>query len=409
MRVYIKIKNMATGFDTSSGTDIKALVSGVQVLDITSTGLNAAAIGSNVPSSAKFTTLTDTALSAANQLVAGGNTSANPIQQVAGGTATNVVVSTGPTSLPNWAVVPGSGTFFTPTATSITTNAAGSANGYSPAFSINYSLVAGDVYTVSAVAYTVLFSTTSLPYGVFTSAATPPPTGTWSRTSGTGPASIVVVAVQSIRSYSVPTSPRTPLYLYIRLIGGGGGGEGTYTTLNAGKNGTHTMMCTSNGAHWVFALGGQGGGSVTAGVAGQGGSSNSNGGVKLSITGQPGEHGSFSQVSSVYVAGGDGGEAGNFGQGANGGYSLPAGITAGFAGGLYGGGGGGSGFPQVINGYAGSGGGGAGYAEYLVAGSLSATWYVSIGQGGAAGAAPTSGHAGGAGNSGIVYIGEFYQ
>lgn len=401
---------MATGFDTSSGTHIRGLVSGAQVLDITSTGINSAAVGATTASTGAFTALSVSSLTATNQVLIGGNTGGgDPIQQVAGATTGYILTSTGATTAPAWNP-PGTAILYSMSTTIKTTNPAGSAVGYAPIFSGAVSLVAGDQYTVSAVVYTVKFSTTNLAYGIFTSVATTPPTGTWTRTSGTGPATLTVIRVQSIGSYTTPTSPRNVLYLYVRMIGGGGGGEGSYTTLNPGTSGSFSYFGASSGSNAVFALGGQGAGGVTAAVGGAGGTTNSiNGNVVLSIIGQQGKNGSYSQVSSVYISGGEGGSVGAFGEGGNGGQSLPSGFVNGVAGQAYGGGGGGAGFPQVINGYAGSGGGGGGYLEWLILPPLSATYYFTVGQGGTGGSAPTSGRAGGNGSPGIVFIAELYE
>lgn len=173
------------------------------------------------------------------------------------------------------------------------------------------------------------------------------------------------------------------LWLRVRMVAGGAGGQGGGTTPGAGAVGTTSVFGTS-----LICGGGLGAGNSTSGVA-TGGDINING-----------------------IAGGNGGD---FGTGAAGGAGgdTPLGL-----GGMQNGGGGG----RPPSGY-GSGGGGGGstiqtslsqgggsgaYVEKIFV-SPAAAYQYTVGTQGAAGTAGTSGQAGATGAPGIILIEQHFQ
>lgn len=207
-------------------------------------------------------------------------------------------------------------------------------------------------------------------------------------------------------TYTLPTSPRTPLYIRVTAIGGGGGGGGSETTgtQNAGTGGTGgtstfgTSLLTANGGvgGGVGTGGGGAGGTATITTSStviqiaavQGGSGQ---GIGNATTGQPGGAGAASPF---------GGQGGSQAGGSSG---LP-----GFAAITNTGSGGGGASNGSTAGYAGSGGGAGGYLQAVIT-SPSATYSYSVGTAGTAGTAGTSMSAGGAGGSGVIIVEEFYQ
>jgi hypothetical protein len=222
----------------------------------------------------------------------------------------------------------------------------------------------------------------------------------FSELSGTATSSQVVTAtftaptVQKFTSgsgtYTLPSSPRAPLYLRLVMVGGGGGGFGSGT-------------------------GGGAGGATTASTFG----SNSAGGASSASTstGAAGGTSTLSGASGSVVSGGSGGGAAGVvniqgGSGGNsclggGGGGGVAGPGAGLAGAANTGGGGGGAGTGASGGSA--GGGGAGGCIDAVITSPSSTYAYVVGSGGSAGSAGTGGSAGGAGGSGVVIVYEYYQ
>jgi hypothetical protein len=180
----------------------------------------------------------------------------------------------------------------------------------------------------------------------------------------------------------------SPLYMRIRLWGGGGGGSGSGTTngSNGGDGGASTFDTASAG-------GGTGAAGAGSGGSGGGGA----GGSVANFTGGDGQ----TRLGSSGVYGGDGG-AGAMG-GAQGSGGLPGGV--GYSGKAPGGGGGGAGFSGSNNG---AGGGGGGYCEHIIS-NPSGGYSYSVGGGGLGGSAGSGGSAGGDGGSGSIIVEEYYQ
>ena len=201
-------------------------------------------------------------------------------------------------------------------------------------------------------------------------------------------------------TYTTPTSPRSPLYIRIRAVGGGGGGAGSGTSAGtvagdgiASTFGT-TLISAGGGAHGVSngSVGGAGG---TASLG--------TGPVGIALSG--GYGGSVSAFASSGDLGGMGGSSAFGGAGSSGGSTNGGNGTAGAA--NTGGGGGGASTVGAST-YTGAGGGAGGFVDAIIT-SPSSPYSYSVGIGGTAGGAGTSGAAGSAGGSGVIIVEEFYQ
>lgn len=178
----------------------------------------------------------------------------------------------------------------------------------------------------------------------------------------------------------------------MKIKGGGAGGSGSGTSVNAGGTGGATTFST------MTANGGTGGGfnAGTGGTASGGNVSNARGETAQSV---PGNNSSntvnFYGGSGASTAFGSGGIGGTNGAGAGGNASNNSGAGAG--------GGGGSGTAGV---YGSVGGSAGGYCESLLAAT---TYSYAVGSSGGGGAAGTSGNIGGTGGGGIIIVEEYYD
>jgi hypothetical protein len=203
-------------------------------------------------------------------------------------------------------------------------------------------------------------------------------------------------------TYTLPVSPRSPLYIRVRMVGGGGGGGGSGTALgSAGGTGGNTTFGTT----LLAANGGSGGGSWSNNLGGAGGSASlGTGPIGTALTGGMGGSSTYSTDTSVQQAGGSGAPSpfGGGGRGASGGAAGSDGAAN------TGAGGGGGAVSTTANAGSGAGGGAGGFVDALIS-SPSSTYSYAIGAGGTAGGAGTSGYAGGVGGSGYIEVCEFYQ
>lgn len=197
--------------------------------------------------------------------------------------------------------------------------------------------------------------------------------------SGNAPA--ITVYTSGSGTYTTPANAKA---IYVRMIGGGAGGQGI-----------------SNGVGYPW--GGNGGttsfGSINAnGATQQSGGSGGSGTATLRISGATGQTGGG--VTSYNVPGGIG-AASPFGGGGCGGAVASAGGAAS----AYGAGGGGAG-GNTNWGSVPCGAGGAGeYVELLIT-SPAATYSYAVGAGGAGGAGASA--AGGAGAAGVIFVTAYF-
>ena len=192
-------------------------------------------------------------------------------------------------------------------------------------------------------------------------------------------------------TYTTPTSPRSPLYIKVRMVGAGGGGGASSTSNgsfpgSAGGNSTFgSSLLTANGGSGGNGSGGTPGGGGTASI--------SSPAIGTALTGGTGFSEANLNGSLSFWAGGGGGSNPLGG----GGSAVGAANT----------GAGGAGAGSAASGlFLGAGGGAGGYVDAIIP-SPSATYAYAVG---AAGAGGTGGSFNGnAGAAGYIEVIEYYQ
>lgn len=249
----------------------------------------------------------------------------------------------------------------------------------------------GATYTNNAVTYTVIATVASGTRVRMSGNGAPTVSGTLTKATGSGDATLTFYAV------------RAPLFLRVRMVGGGGGGAGSGsaagtvagdgvastfgTTLLSAGGGTHGVRDSDGGAGGTSSLGtGPTGIALTGGFGG--GSVRQSTSPTTAIAGGAGG-------STVFAGGGSGGVTGGSGNGI-------AGVTN------TGGGGGGGSAGLTTNVFTGAGGGGGGFVDAIITSPLS-TYAYTVGTGGAAGGLGTAGSSGGTGAAGYIEVTEHYQ
>lgn len=250
------------------------------------------------------------------------------------------------------------------------------------------SATAGATYTNNSVTFTVVATVASAVLVKMTGPGAPAASGTLTKASGTGDA--------TLSFYSV----RAPLYLKVRMVGGGGGGAGGGDN-GGGETAGTAGVDTTFGTTLLSAGAGAGG---TFGPAGAGGTSSlGTGPLGLALTGGRGSRGAQASTIADILIGGMGGQ-GAFG----GGTSVLNSSGAGAANTGAGGSGGGASCATGGSTSAGSGGGAGGYVDAVITSPLS-TYAYAVGTGGAAGTAGTNGGPGAAGGTGMILVEAYYQ
>lgn len=297
-------------------------------------------------------------------------TDGTKLQNVGAGSSGNVLQSNG-ASAPTWVNN-------TPTFSSLSTNGVMFANSATTITSTLSSNTTGQALVSTSNAAPSWGALGAA--GVQTSTFTAPTVQRFTSSSGT---------------YTLPTSPRSPLYVIAEIIGAGGGGSGSGSTTpsagSSGGNSTFGSATAGGGSPGVYTTAGGAGGTNTAAYT-----------TIVNMAGTAGNGYSFNADSSVAPQGGGGG-TGFFGGGPGDTSGLVNGISGTTNSGSGGSGGGGNG---GVSG--GAGGGAGGYLKLLIT-SPSSTYSYAIGAGGGGGGSGTGGFTGGAGSSGIVVITEYYQ
>ena len=298
--------------------------------------------------------------------------------RLAVGTVNQVLTSTGTTAV--WS----DPAFIRPTIQKMTSGTGTLNSNY--AFTITSgSASVGDTYTTNSITYTI-YKTISSETLVYATGSNVPAaqSGTLTRASGAGDATLTF------------TAWKRPLYLRVRMVGGGGGssGSGTASGGSGGLGGTSTF------GTYLSAGGGSGGVYGTSG-GGAGGTATITLYLGTTINGQKGHNGPAVNAG-VGVSGRDGGMSqlgpGGVGLGVSG-----AGVAA-----VANSGGGGAGACTAGTSVGGSSsGGGGGYLEVLIPNTTLTNAY-EVGAGGTAGTT-TTGDIGAAGGSGFIIVEEFYQ
>lgn len=247
---------------------------------------------------------------------------------------------------------------------------------------------AAATYTNNAVTFTVkaTIATGTLVY--MTGNGDPSLSGTLTKASGTGDATLTFYAY------------RKPTLLEVELVGAGGGGSGSSTggggagNGGAGGNTTWGSLAAGGGAGGTFTAPSGGAGGATTGAAGFSGALNA---------GAQGGPTQYTDASTAQLGGGGGGGNAYCGNGGGGGgYGSAPPATA-----APGQGGGGAGTDAVNNTFTGNGGGGGAYLRVRNQAPAS-TYAWSVGAGGTAGGAG-AGRAGAAGFAGIINFAWYYQ
>lgn len=195
-------------------------------------------------------------------------------------------------------------------------------------------------------------------------------------------------------TYTTPTSP-APLYLIVKLLGGGGGGGYSGNSGTSPTDGTDTTFGTS------LLIAGKGNQGPFQSDGGAGGTPTINSpAIEIESFGG-GQGGGDGLTSSDRIVGGMGGSSARGGAGGSGSYNGGGGDARANTGS----GGGGGGFDGGVNDLSGAGGGSGAYVEAQIP-SPSATYLYSVGDGGSGGIGTTNG---GNGAKGIVIVEEHYQ
>jgi hypothetical protein len=200
----------------------------------------------------------------------------------------------------------------------------------------------------------------------------------------------------------------SPLYLRVRMVGGGGGGGGSASTGNSGGNGNAGQASYFRVGAAPDLLVANGGGGGSGGVAGGGQPAGGTGGTAslgtgpagIAVAGQNGHNG-WNMVVVQYTPGGSGGSTPLGGAGA--GAFAAAGNAA-----KSNTGSGGQGAGIADQGLSGGGGGAAGYVDAIIL-TPGATYKAYVGSAGTGGTAGTGGLGGGTGANGFIIVEEHYQ
>jgi hypothetical protein len=307
------------------------------------------------------------------------------------GTANQYLASIG-AGAPAWT------SFVAPTIQKFTST--GTTTGY------NFTITAGNAtvgatYTNNGQTFTVLSTIAAATTLYTTATGAPEASGTLTKATGTGDATLTFSAATATATYTLPTSPRNPVYIRVRMVGGGGGGAGSADATNDGGNGGDGAA-SRFGAALIIANGGLGGiSAASSGIGGTGGSASLGTAVGTSLTGGKGQ--GFSGGATSQRQAGGGGAPSPFGGAGGGGAAATAGQNASANTGSGGAGGG-----APVAGFNGPGGGAGGFADALIT-SPSATYQYVVGANGTAGTAGTSGFVGGTGAAGYIEVTEYYQ
>lgn len=301
-----------------------------------------------------------------------------------------------------WAA-PGAGTYTAPTVQKFT--ATGATTGRLFTISTSTTCSVGDTYTNNGNTYTVLAALSAQSGQVLymSGANAPQASGTLTRATGAGTASVTFTSSITLATY---TTPANVLFIRVRMVGGGGGGGGGGTIASApgagGAGGTSVFgsaLLVANGGS-----GGSGGRDPSSGSTSGGTASLGTGPVGLALQGSPGYAAGRGNSSAFNNPSGAGGRSVFGGEGG------PA--TGNTAGGTAvtnsGSGGSGGGYDSASSACGGYGGGAGGYVDAIIT-SPASTYYYAVGTAGSNGSAGTSGGAGGSGAAGIIIVEEHYQ
>lgn len=260
------------------------------------------------------------------------------------------------------------------------------------------SATAGATYTNNGNTYTVLATIASQTTLFCSQASAPQASGTLTKSSGIGDATIAFSVAVALATY---TPAANVLYIRVKMVGGGGGGGGGGGA-GAGTGGTGGT--TTFGSNLLVANGGTGGTNAASSVNGNGaGGSASLGSGPIGTALSGGNGGPANSNNTGDISMGSFGASSPFGGAGN-----PAANTSGGGSAIAntGSGGGGAGGPAAS--YSGCGGGAGGFIDALIS-APAATYPYVIATAGTGGNAGSGSGAGGGGGSGYIEVTEYYQ
>lgn len=212
-------------------------------------------------------------------------------------------------------------------------------------------------------------------------------------TGGTQYAPTIQKFTSGSGTYTLPSSPKTPLYIRVQMVAAGGSGGSNSTAGSGGTDGL-TGGNSTFGTSLLVTNGGVGGSANTQ-LGGAGGTASlGSGPIGNAVSGGSGGSATF----SINTAGGSGGSSplGGGGGGGSGSNGLNGATNTGGGGG----GGGGNGSHN-----AGGAGGAGGYVDAIIS-SPSSTYSYAVGAAATGGSGNTSG---GNSGSGVIVVTEYYQ
>lgn len=303
------------------------------------------------------------------------------------GTSGNVLTSNGTiwTSAPAVAATP---IYASPTMQVFTASGGGTYNKNYTFVITSGSATVGATYTNNSVTFTVYATVSSALQVVMSGSGAPTSSGTLTKASGTGDATLTFSQVLA------------PLYIRVQAVGGGGGGSGGGNGAGAGNDGGVTNFST-----FISSMGG-GGGIYQGTNGGIGGGATITGAIGFTNNGGSGGAWSYAAPGNVLM-GASGGQGGGSYFGGDGGSGSQNGAASSAAANTGSGGGGGA-FNGVANTSSGNGGGAGGFAEAIIS-PVASSYSLSVGGGGSQGSAGTGGQSGGQGAAGQIIVFEYYQ
>ncbi len=283
-----------------------------------------------------------------------------------------------------------------PTVTTLTST--GTTTGYYFVITAGNATI-GATYTNNGNTFTVLDTIVSGTRLYTSGASAPQASGTLTRATGSGDATLTFSANTAMATFTTPANAKR---LDFDMVGGGGGGGGSGVTgtVTDGNPGTRTifgttMLVAEGGGAGRWGNTANAGGTVVTGTGYIGG--------LLFNGGRGGGAGGITPSATTGVPGGDGAPSPFAGAGGGAGFTgLPAGAAQSGTG--SGGGGGGTGTAATASTFTGSGGCAGAYCRFSIVSNIAASYFYAVGTGGAGGTAGTNGVAGGNGATGIINI-----
>lgn len=392
-------------------------ISGSPVTSSGTLGITTTGTSGGIPYFDSTSTLNSSALLVTNGIVLGKGAGAAPATLATNASTAFPLVSGGTGTAPSWTglTVAGGGTSLTSGTSGGIPYFSSTSAMTSSALLTQYGVVYGGgagatpVATAAGTTGQVLIATTSsapswgtVASGGVTTATFTAPTISRATVSGTSSGTGGFIS----GTYTTPTSPRTPLYLKVRMAGGGGGGDASGGSGSFGSASTAGTNTTFGSSLLTAGAGGAATGNAGNGSAGGAGGTNTIAAGPITIINLAGGKGQGGHLdaSAAYDSGCMGGYTpmlggGGMGQFTGAGFAATANT---------GGGGAGGGNNLTINLGLGGGGGSGGYIEVIIT-SPAATYAYSVGAGGTGQGAGPSGFPGGAGGTGVIIVEEYYQ